>query len=78
MIPGRREWDEQVLRTCLYQHDIEVIKRIRLSNRIEDDFIAWHYEKLGMFSVRNAYKLALQQEHELANRAGSSSRPDGN
>jgi hypothetical protein len=31
-----------------------------------------------MFSVRSAYKLALQQEHELANRVGSSSRPDSN
>jgi hypothetical protein len=57
MIAGRREWDEEVLRTCLYQHNIEVIKRVRLSDRIEDDFIAWHCEKSRMFLVRSAYKL---------------------
>jgi 5-methylcytosine-specific restriction endonuclease McrA len=30
-----------------------------------------------MFSVKSAYKLALRQDQERANQAGSSSRPDG-
>jgi hypothetical protein len=43
MTSGWKEWDEQILRSCFYNHDIEVIKRIRLSDRIEEDVIAWHY-----------------------------------
>jgi hypothetical protein len=52
----------QVLKTCLYNHDIEEICKIRLSNMIRDDTIVWHYEKSGIFSVRNAYRLALQED----------------
>jgi hypothetical protein len=47
----RREWDEGLIRTCLYPHDAEEVLKIHLSNRNEDDFIVWHYEKSGMFSV---------------------------
>jgi hypothetical protein len=36
MTPGRREWDEQILRTCFYNHDIDEIKKIRLSDRLKD------------------------------------------
>jgi hypothetical protein len=52
----------QVLKTCLYNHDIEEICKIRLSNMIRDDTIVWHYEKSGIFSIRNAYRLALQED----------------
>jgi hypothetical protein len=61
MTPGRREWDIQVLRTCFFHHDIQEICKIRISGRMEEDKIAWQYEKASMFSVRREYKLALQQ-----------------
>jgi hypothetical protein len=46
MVPGRREWDAQTLNTCFHRHDIEEINKIRPSDRLQEDVIAWHYEGL--------------------------------
>jgi len=37
---------------------VDIISRIRLSTRRSEDFVAWHPEKTGMFSVRSAYNLS--------------------
>lgn len=61
MKPDRREWDINVLRECLDEHDVDEVLKLRLSERGEDDWLAWHYEtSSGMFTVQSAYKLALQ------------------
>jgi hypothetical protein len=46
----------------LYPHDAEEVLKIRLSERNYEDYIAWHYEKSGLFTVKSAYHLALQLE----------------
>ena len=38
--------------------DVEEILKIKLYSSFED-IIAWHYERSGIFSVKSAYKLAL-------------------
>jgi hypothetical protein len=73
MTPGRREWDTQVLKTCFYNHDIEEICKIRLSERMH----AWHYEKTGIFSVKSAYRLALEQDQKISEQPGSSAMASG-
>jgi hypothetical protein len=45
--------------TSLSPVDAELILGIKVSNHITDDIIAWQPEKYGIFSVRSAYKLAL-------------------
>ena len=77
MKTDRKEWDEGLLSTILHDHDVEMIMRLRLSDRIEDDFLAWHYEKFGIFSVRSACRLALKAQY-LMNGQGSSTCHDGN
>jgi hypothetical protein len=77
MRANRREWDEQIIKACMYPHDAEEVLRIRLSQRQEDDFLAWHYESSGVFTVRSAYKLALEKEHSGKRQEGSSTHPDG-
>jgi hypothetical protein len=72
MVPGRREWDVQVLRSCLLPHDVVEVQKIWLSDRVEEDTIAWYYEKTGLFTVKSAYRLALQADHEDAWQDGSS------
>jgi hypothetical protein len=61
----------------MYPHDVAEVLKIRIPQRGGEDFVAWHYEKSGLFSVRSAYKLAL--DSEMAERAHerSSSRPSG-
>jgi hypothetical protein len=44
----------------------------KLSDRIQDDHIAW-----GGFSVRSAYMLAMELERDQEGLTGSSCSPDG-
>lgn len=64
-------WDEQVVKRIFWPVDAELILTIRPSARAEEDFLAWHPDKLGIFSVRSAYKLALQLA-AIDNGSGSS------
>ncbi|KAJ1262343.1 hypothetical protein BS78_09G099700, partial [Paspalum vaginatum] len=41
------------------QADREAILKIKLSAHRTEDFVAWHGEKSGVFTVRSAYNLAL-------------------
>jgi hypothetical protein len=77
MRPGRREWDEKVVHTCFFPHDADAILRIRLWGRDEEDFIAWNYERSGLFSVRSAYKLALELDQANIHHDSCSSVPNG-
>jgi hypothetical protein len=43
MVTGRWEWDAEMLRTSLFPHDAAEVRKIRLSDRMEDT-IAWFYE----------------------------------
>jgi hypothetical protein len=40
IILGRREWDVPLLHSIFHRHDVEEILKIRLSDRLQDDFIA--------------------------------------
>jgi ribose 1,5-bisphosphokinase PhnN len=51
VLPDRREWDEQLIEQCMYTHDAREVLQIRLSDRGQDDQIAWALEKSGIFSV---------------------------
>jgi hypothetical protein len=52
-----------MLRSCFLPHDVDEVRKIRLSDQAEDT-IAWYYEKTGIFTVQSAYKLALASEQE--------------
>jgi hypothetical protein len=57
--------------------DVEAIIKIRPSPRLQNDFLAWHPEKSGSFTVRSAYHLAVS-DHILQYAGGAaSSSPDG-
>jgi hypothetical protein len=62
MKPNVRELDEGVIRSCMHPVDANEVLKIRLTDRGKEDCIAWHYEKSGTFTVRSAYKLALERE----------------
>ena len=52
------EWKIDILQQFFVPADVEEILKIKLSYRTED-IIAWHFERSGIFSVKSAYKLAL-------------------
>lgn len=53
-----RDWDFDKLHSLFNSADVEAISKIKLPQRRSEDFIAWHMEKSGVFSVRSAYSLA--------------------
>lgn len=53
-------WKEGLIRSVVFREEAEVILKIKLPSNPQPDFIAWHYEKLGMLKVRSAYRLALE------------------
>ena len=59
ILSGPRRWDQNLVRHLFYPYDAEEILSLRLQSSGEADFIAWHFEKNGLFSVKSVYMLAL-------------------
>jgi hypothetical protein len=56
---------------------VAAITKIQTSRRNENDFIAWYPEKRDIFTVKSAYRLALNRSMQTHDRGATSSRPDG-
>jgi len=52
-------WKVDVINEYFSPYDVDHILGIRLPRSPVADFIAWHYEKTGVFSVKSAYRLAM-------------------
>jgi hypothetical protein len=59
------------------QENVDEIIKIRPSKRNENDFIAWHPEKQGLFTVRSTYRMALHDSMQRQDRGATSMRSDG-
>jgi hypothetical protein len=70
-------WNMTLVRRHFMPVDVEVIEKIKPSRRNAHDFIAWHPDKRGQFTVRSAYRLALESEMRVQAVGATSSRPDG-
>jgi hypothetical protein len=70
-------WNEQRLGQFFHEDDVVEILKIKASSRSEGDFIAWYPEKLGIFTVKSAYRLGLSKQLQQQDRGASSARPDG-
>lgn len=70
-------WNEQRVRQYFVHEDVKEILKIRTSNRNESDFLAWHPEKSGVFTVKSAYRLGLNLNMQANDIGATSSKPDG-
>ena len=68
-----RDWNVPKLHQVLFDFDAEDIKKIAIGGPDMEDYLAWNYTKNGIFSVRSAYHLKMQQKRNLAGGVGSSS-----
>jgi hypothetical protein len=48
-----------LLQRYFNEFDVAEIVEIKIPSNMEEDFVAWHYEKTGYFSVRRAYRLGI-------------------
>ena len=70
-------WNIKLLGQQFYQPDIDCILQIKASRKLDSDFLAWHPDKRGCFSVRSAYYLGLQEQMAKQDNGASSGQPDG-
>jgi hypothetical protein len=68
--PVTGTWDIELLNSLFSVVDVQRILEIPLNNQGFDDFIAWHYNKNGRYSVRSGYH--IQWKHTLGQDKGSS------
>ncbi|KAK9991019.1 hypothetical protein SO802_026004 [Lithocarpus litseifolius] len=65
----KKSWDVDILNQVFLPFEVEIIEGIPLSNRLPVDKQIWSKTANGIFSVRSAYKIAL--EMQKANVGGS-------
>lgn len=73
-LPGTNDWNEDLIRDMFYLEDADIILGINTPSQPQEDFIAWHYDHTGLFSVKSAYRAAYNIKHGTRWRAGCSSR----
>ena len=76
LLDNHGAWRMDVVRDTFFPVDAEEIVKIRTSPRMGDDLLAWGPERNGHFSVRSAYRLALE-DHLRSSSVAASRAPDG-
>lgn len=77
LLDGNGAWNHELVTQLFLPVDCEAILSIKASPRLGPDFIAWQPERLGIFTVKSAYKLGVDLAQFASARASSSLRPDG-
>ncbi|EEC79285.1 hypothetical protein OsI_20088 [Oryza sativa Indica Group] len=71
--PGTGWWDEQLVNDLFWPEDAATILATQVDENLED-WPTWHFDSKGLFSVKSAYKLAVQiREKEKCRDASGSS-----
>jgi hypothetical protein len=76
MDPINGGWDEQLVREIFWVEDAETILSIPIGVDAPD-WPAWHFDSKGMFSVKSAYKIAVQARDDEAGRTAEASAGSG-
>ena len=69
-------WDEQLVRDTFWEEDAETILAIPVGIETPD-WPAWHFDSKGMFSVKSAYKIEVQDRDSKAGRTAEASSGSG-
>lgn len=73
-----REWNIDLVHEEFRPVDVEEIAKIKLPRRDSGDVLACQFEKMGIFSVNSAYKLAIKlidEGSQASSSATDRSRP---
>jgi hypothetical protein len=52
------KWKEDLVERVFTSEDAKIITQIPIQEHIQD-FMAWHYDKRGIFSIKSAYRVAV-------------------
>lgn len=56
-----KKWKRDLIASWFNQFEASQITKIQLSFRLPDDRIIWHWEKDGIYSVKSAYHLLIEE-----------------
>lgn len=74
---GDGAWNMQRLEEHFWPMDVQHIVKIKTSPRNRHDFIAWAPEKNGCFTVKSAYKLAMEEHDDRVVGGAYGGHPSG-
>jgi hypothetical protein len=60
--PSTKTWKEELVREIFYPPDAETVLQLKIPSVDGEDILAWHPERSGLFTVRSAYRLALERK----------------
>jgi hypothetical protein len=58
---------KELINQYFHPNDVKIIQSIPLREDTED-FIAWHFDSKGIFSVKSAYKIKVEIERRASGR----------
>ncbi|CAN1164032.1 Putative ribonuclease H protein At1g65750 [Linum perenne] len=61
LIPGLLEWDEEHVYSLFNDKDAAIILSMPLPRSLGSDYLIWHFDKLGRYSVRSAYRAYMER-----------------
>jgi hypothetical protein len=70
-ILGTRVWDDRAVHKSFMAIEAAEVLKIKPSARLEEDVLAWAFEKNGTYSVRSAYRLLKEDQAAEAMAAAS-------
>lgn len=76
-IPGTRVWDERVVRRSFISLEANEVLNIKPGQFLENDILAWAFERHGIYSVRSAYKLLKNEQMAEAMASTGETRASG-
>jgi hypothetical protein len=71
--PTTGSWDENLVRQTFHSDDVRTILAIPVHEDL-DDVICWHFDSKGIFSVKSAYKVYIDNDSE--GQGSSTGNPD--
>lgn len=74
---GTKEWNTVLINQIIHPFDADEICKLRIPSNQAKDCVAWHYEKIGVFIVKSAYKLADAIKIQQTKLVSSSTRVVG-
>ena len=54
-----RSWKDGVLASLLPSNEVEAVKKIPIAISERYDFLVWHWDKNGLYTVKSRYGVAL-------------------
>jgi hypothetical protein len=59
--PVTNQWDVELVRQTFHPDDVPIILAIPLAQDMED-FIAWHFDTRGLFTIKSPYKVCIDNQ----------------